>query len=336
MIWQSPWAFWLLIPLAIVVLAWIFLKRRRRPSLPFSQLALVSGAPFSLRVFLKPLPGILQAAGLAFMIIALARPQSAKERSEQNVKGIDIMIVMDISLSMLAADMGEGLTRLEASKRVVADFIRGRVSDRMGLIVFSGESYTRVPLTMDYGLLLRSLSAVESTEDIKEGTAIGLALANGAARLKHSPPESRVIVFLTDGENNTGFIGPSAALKIARRNKIKVYAIGLGSVSGTAPIKYKTRDSFGRPVIQRMIINSRINKELMKRMADETGGAFFMAKNTGGLQEIFGRINKMEKQEIKVSQWMEYKELFPPFLQAGAALYFLSLFLSLTVFFRGI
>ena len=341
MIWRSPWAFWLLVPLALGLLFKLAFQKKRKAAMPCSHAPLLSGAPFSLRVFLQPLPGFLKALSLIFMIIALARPQTAEEKSERNVEGIDIMLVMDISLSMLAADMGAGnmgqpLTRLESSKQVVADFIKGRISDRIGLIVFSGESYTRAPLTLDYGLLLKSLAAVESTEDIKEGTAIGLALANGVARLKRSPPDSRVIVFLTDGENNTGFIDPATALKIARKNKIRVYTIGLGRISGSAPIKYKTRDSYGRPVIQRIVVNSRINKKLMRQMAEETGGLFFMAKDMKNLKKIFERINELEKQEIKTSQWTEYKELFPPFLKTGALLFFLSVFLSLTVFFRGV
>ncbi|MGI9549421.1 MAG: vWA domain-containing protein [Bdellovibrionales bacterium] len=330
------YAFLLIIPLFLFACYFLFFKNKKQASFRYSFLEALPKNYFSLRESLSPLPKILKILALLFVIVALARPQTIKEQSEQNVKGIDIMIVMDVSLSMLVKDMGRGLTRLEAAKKVVSNFIQGRVSDRIGLILFSGESFTKVPLTLDYDLVLKNLAEVQSISEIRQGTAIGVALANAAVRLKHSSPESRVIVFLTDGENNTGFIDPETALKIVRKNKIKVYTVGLGSVGGKDSIVFETKDAYGRKIRQRAYVNSRINKKLMKKMAEQTKGEFFMAKNLTSLQNIFNRINELEKQDIQVHKWMEYKEHFSYFLKIGIIFYAVSLFLSLSLFFRGV
>ena len=336
MTWSFSSALLLFVPLFLIVLYLIFFQQKKRPSFRYSFLDLLPKGYFSIRVFFAPLPKILKIVSLVFIILALARPQSIEEKSEQNVKGIDIMIVMDISLSMLVRDMGAGLTRLESAKQVVSDFIKGRVSDRIGLIVFSGESFTKVPLTLDYDLILKTLSEVGPIHSIKQGTAIGVALANASVRLKHSSPDSRMIVFLTDGENNTGFIDPETALKIVRKDQIKVYTVGVGSVAGKGAIVFESEDERGRKFRQRAYVDSRINKKLMKKMAKETNGEFFMAKNLKSLQNIFYRIDELEKQIIKVHKWVEYREHFPYFLSLGIILYFLSLGLSLTLFFRGV
>lgn len=265
----------------------------------------------------------------------MARPHTAQDREKQTQKGVDIMIVMDISLSMLVEDMG-GMTRLESSKVVVRDFIEGRSNDRMGLIVFSGESFTRVPLTFDHKLLKFDLAQVKTLPALKGGTAIGVALANAALRLKHSPQDSRVIIFLTDGENNTGFIDPETALGIVNKNKIKVYTIGLGSQSGTFFVKHKVLDARGRSVYKKIPIRSHINKKLMEKISSQTGGKFFMAKDLLSLKEVFRKIDELETYEIQINKWVHYEEHFVSFLLIGAALYFLSVLLSVTVFFRGI
>ena len=334
---ENYWLLLFFIPLiGVAVFLW-FSKEKRKGGLFVSAIVFFSKTPGSLRAFLAPLPLILKFCSLALIILALARPQKVNERSEQNVKGIDIMIVLDISLSMLVEDMGVQVTRLKAAKAVVSDFIKGRVSDRMGLIVFSGESYTRVPLTLDYNILQKNLSRVDiaSTNQLRQGTAIGVALANAAARLRHSP-ESRVVVFLTDGDNNVGSIDPLTALKIVQGENIKVYTIGLGRKSGQAPVRYYTMDSFGRKKVQVMYVTTRINEELMKRMAQSTGGKFFMARNLSNLRSIFSEIDRLEKQKITVNKWTEYHEKFSDYLEPGVFLYALALLLSLTVFFRGV
>ena len=327
-----------LIPLIAAAVFLLLSRRERRGGLFVSAAGFFSKSPFSLRAFLAPLPVIIKFCALALIILALARPQKVNERSEQNVKGIDIMIVMDVSLSMLVEDMGVQVTRLKAAKAVVSDFIRGRVSDRIGLIVFSGESYTRVPLTLDYDILLDNLSRmnVASAHQIRQGTAIGVALANAAARLRHSPEKSRVVVFLTDGDNNAGSIDPLTALKIVQEEGIKVYTIGLGRRSGRAPVRYPVIGASGRKKMQVMYVITRINEELMKQMAQSTNGKFFMARDLSGLQAVFSEIDRLEKQEITVNKWTEYDEKFADYLKPGVFLYALALLLSLTVFFRGV
>lgn len=336
MTWDFSIGFLCFIPLGFVILSFILVQSKKKPSLYYSSLSLLVKRYFSLRVFLAPLPYWLKVFSLIFMIVALAQPQTTSEQSEQNVEGIDIMIVMDISLSMLVADMGGGATRLSASKKVVAEFIKGRISDRIGLLVFSGESFTSVPLTLDYNLILNRLAELEPSSAMAQGTAIGVALANAVVRLKKSLAKTPVIVFLTDGENNTGFIDPETALSITKKNNIKVYTIGLGTASGRAPINLKQKDKRGNIQYQRVFVDSRINKKLMKKMADTTGGKFFMARGLNSLKVIFNKIDELEKQKIKTNKWTEHKEHFPYFLRIGIVLYILSVFLSLTVFFKGV
>lgn len=333
--WNNLEAFLLFVPLFYLYVHDSFLSKSKKGAFSYSGLHLLLKQGFSLRTSFIFLPKLFKFLALIFIILALARPHTAEDKANQTQKGVDIMIVMDISLSMLVEDMGR-ITRLDSSKEVVKDFINGRLNDRMGLIVFSGESFTKVPLTFDHELLTSNLSQVKTLPSIKDGTAIGVALANATARLKHSPPDSRIIIFLTDGENNTGFIDPETALEIVRANRIKVYTIGLGSQSGTFPIRYETHDASGRSVYRRIYVHSRINKKLMKKISSQTGGEFFMAKNLMSLKRIFKRIDKMETYEIQINKWTQYEEHFESFLWIGAVVYFLSVFLSLTVFFRGI
>ena len=333
--------YWLLLALIPLLVGAVFLwfdREERRGGLFVSALDFFSKSSFSLRASLTSLPVILKFIALGLIIFALARPQKINERSEQNVKGIDIMIVLDISLSMLVEDMGVQITRLQAAKAVVSDFVKGRISDRIGLIVFSGESYTRVPLTLDYNIFLDNLSRVNvaSSSQLRQGTAIGVALANAAARLRHSSRTSRVVVFLTDGDNNAGSIDPLTALKIVQKEEIKVYTIGLGRRSGQAPVRYPVVDAFGRKRMKVIQVMTRINQELMKQMAEDTNGRFFMARNLTNLQSIFSEIDNLEKQEIQVNKWTEYREKFSDYLMPGIFLYALALLLSLTVFFRGV
>ena len=332
--WHDPLAFLLLIPLIGLIVYQIFFSKKTKGAFFYSSLAFLRQIRPTIRSQFDFLPSALKIAALFFVIIALARPQKTDIITNQTQEGVDIMLVMDISLSMLVEDMG--MTRLSASKKVVQNFIESRPGDRMGLIVFSGESFTKVPVTFDHELLKGALQEIQPLSTIKSGTAIGLALANAVQRLKSSPPDSRIIIFLTDGENNTGFIDPETALQIVRANKIKVYTIGLGSESGTFPVKYRTKSPSGKVFYQRLIIKSRINKELMQRISDQTGGRFFMAKDMTSLQKVFQSIDKMETYEIQVHKWTKYEEFFQKFAVMGALLYLLSTLASLTVFFRGI
>ena len=332
--WHSPIAFLLLVFLLIVLL-YIFFNKKRGTFF-YSDLSLFSNVPLSLRVQLDFIPKALKILSLIVLVIALARPQNTEKMSHQTQEGLDIMIAMDISLSMMVEDMGPSLTRLSASKQVVKQFVEGRPSDRIGLIVFSGESFTKIPLTYDHDLLKKSLLRIKPSTSIAGGTAIGVALANATARLQYSPKKSRLLIFLTDGENNTGFIDPETALELVKQNEIKVYTIGLGRKSGRFYVKMNYKNLQGRTVYKKVPIQSKINKELMQKISQQTGGEFFMANSLSSLQQIFSKIDELETYEIKINQWTKYKEYFEPFLLMGFILYLLSVFLSLTVFFRGI
>ena len=332
--WHSPMAFLLLAPLVLAGL-YIFLKKRKGAFF-YSALNLFSNNSSALRASLAFMPNFLIALALIFFIIALARPQSAEKVSHQTQDGLDIMIAMDISLSMMVEDMGPSITRLSASKQVVKQFIEGRPYDRIGLIVFAGESFTKTPLTYDHDLLKKNLLEIKPFSSVEGGTAIGVALANSTARLQYSPKNSRILIFLTDGENNTGFIDPETALELVKQNEIKVYTIGLGRNSGRFFVKMEDQDSQGKKFYRKVLIQSRINKELMEKISQQTGGEFFMANSLNSLQRIFSKIDELETYEIKINQWTQYKEYFEPILLIGFILYLLSVFLSVTVFFRGI
>lgn len=331
--WASPWAFLFFVPLiAAVFWAW-YARRQRTATLQFSQLAGFLKVHRGLRARAAWLPTIIKAIAVALAIVAFARPQRADTKIKRNVEGIDIMIVFDISDSMLIEDM-QPENRIVSAKQTISNFIKGRVSDRIGYIVFAGESYTRVPLTLDYPLLLQSVAETEPARNIKQGTAIGVALANAVARIKDSTAKSRVIIFLTDGENNSGTIDPETAIEIAKGYGLKVYSIGMGR-DGDAQLPVMVEDVFGRKVKRYRPIHSTVNEELLKKMASETGGKFWRATTGDALREVFKTINSLEKTNIETSQFTRYAELFPPYLRWAVVLYILAMFLGATVLRRG-
>ncbi len=325
---QQPAYFLLFIPLVVVAAYRFYLKQRKLPSIQFSYVAVLKSVPSGARAKLSFLPDILKFLALSLVIIALARPQEANSKVKKNVEGIDIMVVMDISDSMLIEDMTPE-NRLEAAKKTIHDFISARGSDRIGLIVFSGESYTRVPLTLDYPILLESLEKVEPTRNLKMGTAIGVALANGVTRLKDSTAKSRVLILLTDGENNSGNIAPETALEIAKGFGIRVYSIGIGQ-DGQTQLPVFTTDPFGRKIKTYQPFSSTVNDDLLTRIAEETGGKYFRASKTQVLQNVFREIDRMEKTKIDVNRYVKYAELFQTYLRWGIIFYLLSFLLSRT------
>ena len=323
--WQSIWALLFLIPLCMIVFYNLVNKRKKRATFKFSYLKTFKEISGSIRSYFVGLPNILKVIALILAIVALARPQRSDTKIKRNVEGIDIMIALDISDSMLIEDM-KPVNRLEASKKTIKEFIEKRVSDKIGLIVFSGESFTKVPLTLDYPLLLKSLSEVTTTRSIKMGTAIGVALANSAGRLKESVAKSQVVVFLTDGENNSGTIDPETALEIAKGYGIKIYAIGMGK-DGQAQIPITYTDMRGKKRKRYRPIHSKINEELLEEMAGSTGGKYYRAITTGGLENVFNDINKLEKTKIEMNHFTKYEELFQKYLYWALLLYVLSIFL---------
>lgn len=334
MSWNSPAAFLILIFVAALV-AWNFIKRREKWAyIRFSTFETLRQVPLSLRARLKNLPDVLKILGIILAVCALARPQKADEKIKRNVEGIDIMITLDVSESMLIEDM-KPVNRMESSKQTIAEFIKKRVSDRIGVVIFSGEAYTRVPLTLDYEVLLKNVSEIATSRNIKMGTAIGVALANACARLKDSEAKSRVIILLTDGENNTGLIDPLTALRIAKGYDIRIYTIGAG-VDGDAKLPVYSKDIFGRTQKHYQPMHSSVNVQLLTQMAEETGGKFFRATDTSALKNVFAEIDRLEKTKIDVDKFVKYQELYQGWLKWAVLLYVLGGFLQITVFRRGV
>lgn len=311
MTWAYPWAFLLFVPF-LIGLWWSFKKKRSSAAVVLSEGQSLSQLARGLRAKLAGLPTFFSWLCLAMLIFALARPQMADVKIRRDVEGIDIVITFDISDSMLIEDM-KPVNRIEASKAIIKDFIGARISDRIGLVVFSGEAYTRVPLTLDYPLLLKSVEEVETSRTLKMGTAIGVALANAAGRLKDSEAKSKVMIFLTDGENNTGTIDPETAIQITKGYGIKVYAIGMGR-DGQAQLPVFVEDGRGRVYKQYRPIHSKVNEELLQRMATETGGKYWRANTSDALRRVFEEIDQLEKSKIEVSQYTQYQELFQQYV----------------------
>jgi Ca-activated chloride channel family protein len=336
MTFHSPEFFWLFVILLGIYFFNFFVRQRLPPSFKVFGIAGMQSAPKSWRVRLRHLPQVLQFVAFSLVIVALARPQMSDIRVKKNVEGIDIMIVLDISDSMLIEDM-KPLNRLEAAKEVIANFVQKRISDRIGVIVFAGESFTLVPLTLDYELIVSRVREITTAQQarIKDGTALGVAMANGAGRLRDSTAKSRVMIFLTDGENNSGTIDPITGLEIAKGYGIKVYSIGLGK-DGPTRIPVFTRDVFGNRVKSYQPFESTVNEDLLRRMASETGGKFFRATREDSLVGVFREIDQLEKTKIDVNKYTRYTELYPRYLLWAILLFSLAWISSLTFLRKGL
>ncbi|OQW47916.1 MAG: hypothetical protein A4S09_14045 [Proteobacteria bacterium SG_bin7] len=324
----SLWALLFFIPFIGVIVFSFTRKTPENGSLQFSYLGDYVKRFKTLRTRLTPLPKYLKFLAVALAIIALARPQQSSDKLNRNVEGIDIMLALDVSDSMLIEDMLPD-NRMESSKRVIRDFIKGRVSDRIGLVIFSGEAYTRVPLTMDYPILLDNLSKVVTTRNIKMGTAIGVALASAVGRLKDSTAKTRVIILATDGENNSGTVDPMTALQIAKGYGIRVYTIGMGK-DGDAQLPIVTKGPGGIDIKRYQPIHSKINDELLTQLAEETGGKYYRAITTDALSGVFKEIDRLEKTKVEISHYTRYAELFPSYLRWALIFYLVAAFLAAT------
>ncbi len=248
---------------------------------------------------------LLKIFAIIFLIIALSRPQTVDVSSQRIInKGIDIIMTIDISSSMLAQDLKPN--RLNALKKVASSFIENRVNDRIGLVLYAGESYTKTPITSDKSIVKKSLSEIAYDGVIEDGTAIGMGLATSVNRLKESKAKSKVIILLTDGVNNSGFIDPKIATELAREFQIKTYTIGLGSNgSARAPIGILPNGDF-----QYGLTKVEIDELLLKEIANKTGGLYFRATDARRLQEIYDEINKLEKTEIEEMKFYNYNEKY--------------------------
>lgn len=272
--------------------------------------------------FLRPLLFIFRALTLCCLIIALARPQTRNDEQIVNGEGIDIVLCLDISGSMLAQDFTPN--RMDAAKNVAAEFIDNRPTDRVGLVIFSGEAFTMCPLTTDRNVLKSQLFQVHSGL-LEDGTAIGSGLATGVDRLRSSPSKSKVIILLTDGENNGGLIDPNTAKEIAKSVGVRVYTIGMGT-EGYAPVPVQTPTGV---VMSKEKVN--IDEKLLTQIATETGGKYYRAKDNESLHNIYSEIDQLEKSKIEVSSIRRYTEQFFPFALASAIFLFLELLLRWTV-----
>lgn len=326
MIWANPEWLWLLllIPFLIGLYIWRRIKHRR-PSLTFSDTSHLSDLPGNWRAYGTWAAPVLQWAAISLVILAMARPQLRNTTVERNAEGIDIVLVMDLSTSMRAEDLKPN--RFEAAKSVAKDFTGKRISDRIGLVAFARKSFTVVPPTLDYQLLQQLLEDLEMGV-IEDGTAIGMGLATAVNRLKDSQAASKVIILLTDGQNNSGEIDPVTAADLALSYDIKIYAIGAGT-RGTAP--YPVQDPIFGKRYQNVKVD--IDEEMLSRIADMTEGTYFRATDTEKLKEIYNQIDELEKTEIEEMIYTDYQDLYPRFLIPAFLLILLSV-LSDKVLFR--
>lgn len=313
---SSPEAFWF-IPIFLVLLLFDW-RKPRLLRLPLSSTLILADAKAGWRSRFEFLPSLVKFIGIVLIVFALARPQESNKHTEIKSDGVDIILALDTSGSMKALDMrlnGRESDRLEVVKSVVRDFISGREFDRIGMVVFGHEAFTQCPLTLDYDILLGYLELLEIGM-AGDGTAIGDGLAMSVKRLMKSQAKSRVVILLTDGDNNAGEVSPEIAAEMAKKHKIRVYTIAVGSKDKLVPFPVQTPFGF----TQRQMVKLEINEDLLKKIAVETGGEFYSADSMETLQAIYAKINELEKSEVKRSEFTEYEELYLDYLVPGMIL----------------
>ena len=322
----NPEFFWLflLIPVAI---AWLFFKRKQQsPTLKISSVKGFKTSP-SLLVKLKPYLSVLRLIALSSLIIALARPRTVDISSQtKTTRGIDIVMAIDLSSSMLAKDLKPN--RMEALKDVALKFVENRPNDRIGIVVYAGEAYTKTPVTSDKAIAQEAIKSIKFDNVLQDGTAIGMGLSTAVNRLKDSKAKSKVIILLTDGVNNAGFIEPETAAQIAKEFGIKVYTIGIGS-NGMAEFPYAYAPNGGF-LYKNMKVE--IDEQLMKNIAKVTGGQYFRASSNTKLESIYNEINKLETTKIEELKFYDYDEKFRPFVWLAGILLLIEIGLRNTIF----
>jgi Ca-activated chloride channel family protein len=324
---MHPHFLWLLLVLPVALYWHYFIKNQQEVALKMSTIEGLSTKK-SLLIKLRPFLFVLKLLALGFIIIALARPRNTQKSSyTDNTSGIDIVIATDVSGSMLATDFKPN--RLEAIKEVAYNFIQKRTNDRMGLVVYAGESYTRTPVTSDKTMLLNSLKEIQYNGMVlQDGTAIGIGLATAINRLKDSKTKSKIIILLTDGVNNVGSLDPISAAEIAKTYGIKVYTVGVGT-NGMANFPV-AKDTNGNIVFQPQKVE--IDEKLMQEIASITNGKYFRATNNKKLEAIYDEIDRLEKSKITENRFMMFDEQFRPWLLIGLLLLALEMILSRTLF----
>lgn len=316
----NPYLLWLLALLVPMTAYYIYRTLQGGAAIRISTIEGVRHAPRTLRYRLRHMPFVLRAAAFALAVVALARPQGVEEQSRTDAEGIDIMMAVDVSGSMLARDFKPD--RITAAKEVAGSFIADRFGDRIGLVAFAGEAFTQSPLTTDQGTLQTMLGRIRSGV-IEDGTAIGNGLATAINRLRESDAKSKVIILLTDGVNNRGEMAPLMAADIAADMGIKVYTIGVGT-RGKAP--YPVVDMFGNMSFQPMDVE--IDEPTLESIAERTGGKYFRATDKEKLQAIYDEINTLEKSKVEITDFTVYHEEFLPWLLAAMALLLLEFVFS--------
>ncbi len=322
----NPEFFWLflLVPIAV---AWLFWKKKEQSAtLKMSSTAGFKGSE-SLAVKLKPALNVLRLLALSSLIVAMARPRTVDISNQtKTTKGVDIVIAMDVSGSMLAKDLKPN--RMEALKEVAGDFVEERPNDRIGLVLYASEAYTKTPVTSDKAVVLEAIKSVKYDNALQDGTGIGMGLATAVNRLKDSKAKSKVVILLTDGVNNAGFIEPETAADIAKQYGIKVYTIGIGT-NGMAESPYALSPA-GEILFQMMKVE--MDEQLMRNIARKTGGKYFRATSNSKLAEIYGEINKLETTEIEELKFYDYDEKYRPFVWFALALILVEVGLRNTVY----
>jgi len=319
----NPNLLYLLLLLIPMVGFYLWKQSKLQASIRLSSIQGFANMPKTYKYYLRHLPAVLRNFAFASLIIALARPQSTDNWSNTSTEGIEIVIALDISGSMLAEDFKPN--RLEAAKEDAIRFISGRPNDRIGLVVFSGESFTQCPLTTDHAVLINLINDVQQGM-IEDGTAIGLGLANAVSRLKESDAPSRVVILMTDGVNNQGEVPPLTAAEIAKTFGIRVYTIGVGSM-GKAP--YPVTDMFGRKRYQQMDVE--IDEEVLTQIAHLTDGKYFRAVNNKRLEEVYVEIDKLEKSKIEVKEYSKKNEEYLIWVVLGSILLTVEILLRQTI-----
>lgn len=309
------------------LLIWWYAKKNSRQQ---ATVTVSTGHAFTVsswKTRLRHFPFILRLLALSCLIVALARPQKRNDEQQTKGEGIDIVLCMDVSGSMGSRDILP--SRMEVAKEVAEEFVRSRPVDRIGLVIFAGESFTQSPVTTDRNTLITQIQTLESRKYLKDGTVIGEGLATAVDRLSESEGKSKVIILITDGKEDapdTRLIDPLTALEIAKSKKVKVYTIGMGAMASTIVEVTGNKPKTKNPAIDF------IDEDLLRKIANETGGKYFRARDKDGLKNVYQQIDKLEKSEIEITSFKRYEERFLPFVLAALALLLLEMFLKFTVF----
>lgn len=327
MTFAQPLCFLLFLPLIAYIIWYILRSSRTEPSLQVSTTSMYDDMPKNWTLYLRHLPFVLRVAALSLLIIVLAQPQTTENWQNQDVEGIDIMLAVDVSTSMLAEDLKPN--RLEAAKQVASEFISGRPNDNIGLTIFAGQSFTQSPLTTDHVMLMSIFNNVKcdivTNGLLEDGTAIGDGIANAVTRLRESKAKSKVIILLTDGSNNKGEISPLTAAEIAKTFGIRVYTIGVGS-NGTAPYPVKTYAG-----TQYVNVPVEIDENTLQQIASTSNGQYYRATSNSKLKEVYEEIDKLERTKLNVKKFSRRNEEFQPFALAAILCLLLEMLLRLTV-----